>query len=492
MAKMKYYNGSSWVTLDAANGDTVDGLHFRINGGKLQYSQNGSTWYDAGLDTSDATALAQHILSGETAYVNGVKITGTMPNKTGGYTTDSLTRSGNELRMSIDSPGYFSDSAYLRYTDNDWIESNIRKNVNIFGKIGTLEEGDYSIGDNITGADLSLQVAYQDTLASRTITGQSGSMAVDRNTGDIYLRRYSDYYLRKLDKNTLNDVSSINIGSSFTILGVNPVNHYVYVAVGGSPYGIRIYNSSLNLVNTISSVRVSSDRYHVCPVTGRLVVSDSGDSNKIKLYSTSASLLCSFSPSHCYSSGLQTVGYDPVRDNVLYSTTYMPGSINRAYTIAYSAGSDSEAWYRSTTIDDDYPSYYGVLCFYHPEQDVIIQAWADYPNGNALFKKMSPSDGSTIGSTVSKDCYGSYDVDFDVMGHWRDKVVVAGDNFSAPGPLPVLLESDFSGSPGANDFGVPYGPRFGVYDNFVYHYASNSGDGTIVKQALTDIYQIAS
>ena len=158
--QMKYYNGSAWVTLDAANGDSVDGLHFRINGGKLQYSQNGSTWYDAGLDTSDATALAQHILSGKTAYVNGVKITGTMPNKTGGYTTDGISRSGNELRMSIDSPGYFSDAAYLKYVENNWIEANIRSGINMFGKTGTMEEGKVETGTHVHSFSYNKSNAY--------------------------------------------------------------------------------------------------------------------------------------------------------------------------------------------------------------------------------------------------------------------------------------------------------------------------------------------
>ena len=93
----------------------------------------GSNTYDA--DTSDADATAGEILSTKTAYVNGNKLAGTMPNR-GGVTGTISTVDGTYTIQN----GYHDGSGTVEISSTEQakiIESNIKSGVEILGVTGT-------------------------------------------------------------------------------------------------------------------------------------------------------------------------------------------------------------------------------------------------------------------------------------------------------------------------------------------------------------------
>ena len=99
----------------------------------------GTNTYDA--DTSDATATAAEILSTKTAYVNGNKVTGSMPNR--GAVTGSISTVDGEYTIP---QGYHDGSGSVSILATEaakLIPTNIRDGVEILGVTGTMsgEEG---------------------------------------------------------------------------------------------------------------------------------------------------------------------------------------------------------------------------------------------------------------------------------------------------------------------------------------------------------------
>lgn len=121
---------------DVTAANVASGKKFHLADGSSAVGTN--TW-DA--DTKDATAAASEILATKTAYVNGTKLTGTMPNI--GAQVISITTASTSTYISN---GYHDGSGYAQIDSNELaklIPTNIRQGVEVLGVTGTMssEEG---------------------------------------------------------------------------------------------------------------------------------------------------------------------------------------------------------------------------------------------------------------------------------------------------------------------------------------------------------------
>jgi hypothetical protein len=117
-------------TITAA--DLLDGVTAHDRSGA---TITGSCTYDA--DTSDATATAGEILATKTAYVNGSKLTGTMPNR--GAASGTITDVSTPYAIQ---QGYHDGSGSVSIDSTEAakiIPSNILEGVTILGVTGTVE-----------------------------------------------------------------------------------------------------------------------------------------------------------------------------------------------------------------------------------------------------------------------------------------------------------------------------------------------------------------
>jgi len=97
--------------------------------------QTGTCTFDA--DTSDANATAAEILDTKTAYVNGIKLTGSMPNR--GSVTGNITTKAQQVAIQN---GYHDGSGYVEIDSTEQakiVADNIKKDITILGVTGTYE-----------------------------------------------------------------------------------------------------------------------------------------------------------------------------------------------------------------------------------------------------------------------------------------------------------------------------------------------------------------
>ena len=142
-----YHNGSGKVSIDSTEQSKI--IASNIKSGVSILGVTGTcTASSSGTDTSDATASAANILSGQTAYIKGSKVTGTMTNN-GAVTGTISTKAGSYTIPT----GYHSGSGKVSISateQNKIIASNIKLGVSILGVTGTYtgESSSGSSGNN--------------------------------------------------------------------------------------------------------------------------------------------------------------------------------------------------------------------------------------------------------------------------------------------------------------------------------------------------------
>jgi len=128
------YNGDTLIDLTADTITPADLAYGKTAHDKSGAPITGTSTKDA--TTTDATATASEILATKTAYVNGSKVTGTMPNR--GAATGTISTKAEQYTIP---QGYHDGSGKVSISSTEQakiIPENIRQGITVLGVEGTM------------------------------------------------------------------------------------------------------------------------------------------------------------------------------------------------------------------------------------------------------------------------------------------------------------------------------------------------------------------
>jgi len=163
------------------------------------------------LDTSDATAAISDILLSKTAYVNGSKITGTIPVKIADNAVTGGTVSGTSILLTPPT-GYYDGIATVSTTSDVFISSNIKSGVDIFGVTGSYTSLDTSDATAAISDILLSKTAY---VNGSKITGTMSTQTLSSANDTVSAGHYAATTLSAIDT----DLVVSNIKSGVNIFG---------------------------------------------------------------------------------------------------------------------------------------------------------------------------------------------------------------------------------------------------------------------------------
>ena len=137
------------------------------------------------------TATAADVLETATVGTEDGVVNGTIPVITNGSRLNSPDAWYNDgdgmLYAKVPPDQYYEDNVYIRYADSDFVASNIREGVNVFGLVGTLKpEGVPSVGDVVLFLDNEVRTNTTSSGAGTVPVGSSASSSFEIRRAGSY------------------------------------------------------------------------------------------------------------------------------------------------------------------------------------------------------------------------------------------------------------------------------------------------------------------